>query len=113
MAWRHLITQVAKNQSELRLVKNLFARSYLSVVKFEGRAGNRLFGAQERFQSSYFDNQARRVREADEASQVAHLKELYLRNDPKAVIRAFESQPSLQTNPSALSEYIKAIVKVD
>ncbi|MED6213783.1 ATP-dependent zinc metalloprotease FTSH 4, mitochondrial [Stylosanthes scabra] len=104
---------VAKNQSELRLVKNLLGRSYLSVVKFEGRAGNRLFGAQGRFQSSYVGNLARRVREADEASEVAHLKELYRRNDPEAVIRAFESQPSLQTNPSALSEYIKALVKVD
>ncbi|MED6224048.1 ATP-dependent zinc metalloprotease FTSH 4, mitochondrial [Stylosanthes scabra] len=113
MAWRHLITQVAKNQLELRLVKDLFARSYLSLVKFEGCAGNRLFGAQERFHSSYVGNLACRVREPDEASEVAHLKELYLRNDPEAVIRAFESQPSLQTNPSALSEYIKALVKVD
>ncbi|MED6224049.1 ATP-dependent zinc metalloprotease FTSH 4, mitochondrial, partial [Stylosanthes scabra] len=113
MAWRHLITQVAKNQSELRLVKNLFGRSYLSVVKFEGRAGNRLFGAHERFQSSYVRNLARGVRDTDEASEFAYLKELYHRNDPEAVIRAFESQPSLHTNPSAISEYIKALVKVD
>ncbi|MED6202288.1 ATP-dependent zinc metalloprotease FTSH 5, mitochondrial, partial [Stylosanthes scabra] len=34
-----LMDEVAKNQSELRLVKNLLARSFLSVVKFEGRAG--------------------------------------------------------------------------
>ncbi|MED6122916.1 ATP-dependent zinc metalloprotease FTSH 4, mitochondrial [Stylosanthes scabra] len=113
MAWRHLITQVAKNQSELRLVKNLLCRSYLSVVKFEGRAGNRLFGAQDRFQSSYVRNLARRVRDTDEASEVAYLKELYHHKDPEAVIRAFESQPSLHTNPSAISEYIKALVKVD
>ena len=70
-------------------------------------------GAQERFRSSYVGNLARRARDADEASEVAHLKELFHRNDPEAVIRAFESQPSLHTNPSALSEYIKALVKVD
>jgi len=29
------------------------------------------------------------------------------------VIRAFESQPSLHTNSAALSEYVKALVKVD
>lgn len=58
-------------------------------------------------------NLARRVRDADEASEVAHLRELYRRNDPEAVIRIFESQPSLHSNPSALSEYVKALVKVD
>ncbi|KAL6953601.1 hypothetical protein U1Q18_014716, partial [Sarracenia purpurea var. burkii] len=36
-------------------------------------------------------------------NDVAHLKELYLRNDPEAVIRIFESQPSLHGNPSALA----------
>jgi ATP-dependent metalloprotease len=56
---------------------------------------------------------ARRVRDVDEASEVAHLKELYHRNDPEAVIRLFESQPSLHSNSSALSEYVKALVKVD
>lgn len=69
--------------------------------------------SQERFQSSYVSNFARRVRDADEAIEVSHLKELYHRNDPEAVIRVFESQPSLHTNPSALSEYVKALVKVD
>ena len=29
------------------------------------------------------------------------------------MIRAFESQPSLHTNSAALSEYVKALVKVD
>lgn len=76
-------------------------------------AGNRGLNVQERFQSSYVGNLARRVRDADEASEVANLKELYHRNDPEAVIRLFESQPSLHSNPSALSEYVKALVKVD
>ncbi|WJX26120.1 hypothetical protein P8452_15091 [Trifolium repens] len=34
-------------------------------------------------------------------------------NDPVAVITKFESQPSLHTNPSAFSEYVKALVKLD
>ncbi|KAK7351275.1 hypothetical protein VNO77_10596 [Canavalia gladiata] len=105
MAWRRLITQVATHQSEL-------SRSCLLVNKFEGSTRTRLFCSQERFQS-YVGNLARRVRDADEAGEVAHLKELYHRNGPEAVIRAFESQSSLHTNPSALSEYVKALVKVD
>ncbi|XP_019437019.1 PREDICTED: ATP-dependent zinc metalloprotease FTSH 4, mitochondrial-like isoform X2 [Lupinus angustifolius] len=113
MAWRPFITQVARRQSEFGLVKSLFVRSYFSVNKFGDRAGNRLLCAQERFQSSYISNLARRVRDADEASEVAHLKELYYRNDPEAVIKLFESQSSLHSNPSALSEYVKALVKVD
>lgn len=76
-------------------------------------AGNRLLRTQERFQSSYVGSLARRVRDVDEASEVAHLKELYHRNDPEAVIRLFESQPSLHSNSTALSEYVKALVKVD
>ena len=54
-----------------------------------------------------------RLRDSSEAAEVSYLKELYLRNDPEAVIRAFESHPSLHTNSSALSEYVKALVKVD
>ncbi|XP_054818040.1 ATP-dependent zinc metalloprotease FTSH 4, mitochondrial-like isoform X2 [Prosopis cineraria] len=68
---------------------------------------------QERLRSSYLGHLARRVRDADEASDLARLKELYHQNDPEAVIRFFEKQPSLHANQSALSEYIKALVKVD
>ncbi|KAL5789746.1 hypothetical protein ACOSQ2_004634 [Xanthoceras sorbifolium] len=75
--------------------------------------GNRFFGAQKRFQSNYFGSLARRGRDADEASEVAHLREIYRRNDPEVVIRQFESQPSLHHNQSALSEYVKALVRVD
>lgn len=53
------------------------------------------------------------MRDAEEAIEVAHLKELHHRNDPESVIRLFESQPSLHSSPSALSEYVKALVKVD
>lgn len=58
-------------------------------------------------------NLSRRMYDVDEVSEVAHLRELYHRNDPEAIIRIFESQPSLHSNPSALSEYVKALVKVD
>jgi len=70
-------------------------------------------GAQERFQSSYGGSLSRRVRDTDGSNDAAYLRELYHRNDPEAVIRLFESQPSLHSNPSALSEYVKALVKVD
>lgn len=69
--------------------------------------------SQGRFQSSYVGNLARRVRDVEEVNEVAHLKELYRRNDPDAVIRSFESQPSLHSNPAALAEYVKALVKVE
>ncbi|KAK7368294.1 hypothetical protein VNO80_10319 [Phaseolus coccineus] len=56
---------------------------------------------------------ARRAREADEAAEVAYLKELYHQNDPEVMIRVFESQPSLNNSPLALFEYMIALVKVD
>ncbi|XP_047174738.1 ATP-dependent zinc metalloprotease FTSH 4, mitochondrial-like [Vigna umbellata] len=105
MALRLFISQVARRQSKFGQIQSVFARSYFSVNKFGHRRGYRLLGAQGRFQS-------RRVRDAVEATKVAHLKELYRQNDPEAVIREFESQPSLH-NTSALSEYVKAVVQVD
>ncbi|XP_039030352.1 ATP-dependent zinc metalloprotease FTSH 4, mitochondrial-like isoform X2 [Hibiscus syriacus] len=105
MAWRRVISQVSRQQSELGQIKNLFTQSHLS--------GNRILTGQQRFRSSYAVNLSRRVRDADEASEAASLRELYHRNDPEAVIRLFESRPSLHSNPSALSEYVKALIKVD
>ncbi|KAK8627871.1 hypothetical protein V6N13_135469 [Hibiscus sabdariffa] len=83
-------------------IENLFSKAHLS--------GNRLLSVQQRFRSSYAFNFARRARDADEA---ASFRELYHRNDPETVIRLFESQSSLHSNPSALSEYVKALIKVD
>ncbi|KAG6533363.1 hypothetical protein ZIOFF_007230 [Zingiber officinale] len=80
----------------------------LISVKTNDRIGN----FHERFQSSYAGNFARRVRDTDGMNDVTLLKELY-KNDPERVIRLFESQPSLHSNPSALAEYVKALVKVD
>lgn len=76
-------------------------------------AGNRPSGTHERFHSSYVGSLARRIRDTNGSNDLAYLKELGHRNDPEAVIRLFESQPSLHSNPSALSEYVKALVKVD
>lgn len=59
----------------------------------------------QRFQSSYVGSLGRRVHEREEAA--------YHRSDPEAVIRSFESQPSLHSNPAAVSEYVKALVKAD
>lgn len=53
------------------------------------------------------------MRDADAGSDAGYLRELNYRNDPEAVIRMFESQPSLHYNQSAVSEYVKALVKVD
>ncbi|KAB2072538.1 hypothetical protein ES319_A07G023300v1 [Gossypium barbadense] len=105
MAWRRLITQVSRQQSESGRIGSLFNRTNLS--------GNSLLSNQQRFRSSYVGSLARRFRDAYESSEVANLRELYLRNDPEAVIRLFESQASLHSNRSALSEYVKALVKVD
>ncbi|KAK8660800.1 hypothetical protein V6N13_051709 [Hibiscus sabdariffa] len=105
MAWRRLITQFSRQESELGQFGSLFSRTRLS--------GNTLLSGQQRFKSSYVGNLAHRVRNAYEAGEVAHLRELYHKNDPEAVIRLFESQQSLHSNRSALSEYVKALVKVD
>lgn len=75
-------------------------------------AGSKLGNLHGRFQSSYVGTFARRVRDTDVSNDVTLLKELY-RSDPERVIRLFESQPSLHSNPSALAEYVKALVKVD
>lgn len=58
---------------------------------------------------------SRRLREpdVDVSSNAAYLRELSYRNDYEAVIRVFESQPSMHTSPSAFKEYVKALVKVD
>lgn len=52
-------------------------------------------------------------RDVDGSINAAYLRELYHRNDPEAVIRLFESQPSLHSSPSALKEYVRALVKTD
>lgn len=113
MAWRHLLIQVSKQPAEFGQLKNLFARHYPTSRKFVGTGGKRIPNVQERSQSSYVGSLGRRVRDADAGSDAGYLRELNYRNDPEAVIRMFESQPSLHYNQSAVSEYVKALVKVD
>ncbi|XP_042487482.1 ATP-dependent zinc metalloprotease FTSH 4, mitochondrial-like [Macadamia integrifolia] len=113
MAWRRLLTQVSRQHSELRQFKDFYIRPLLPLQNFSGRGESSLLGVQQRRLSSYVGSLARRARDADGANDVTLLKELYRRSDPEGVIRLFESQPSLHSNPSALAEYVKALVKVD
>ncbi|KAK6129494.1 hypothetical protein DH2020_036727 [Rehmannia glutinosa] len=115
MALRRLLSEVKKQESQLRLLSNLAAGPHRTspyargaVHKLSGTLGTSTFG-----RPSNFGSLARRVRHNEGSNDAAYLKELYHRNDPEAVIRLFESQPSLHSNPSALAEYVKALVKVD
>lgn len=87
----------------------LFFKLFISLYLV--LAGNVFRNFQERSQSSYVGSFARRARDADGTSDSFLLKEL--RGNPERVIKIFESQPSLHSNPEALSEYVKALVKVD
>ncbi|CAF2049350.1 unnamed protein product [Brassica napus] len=87
------------HERELSSLRTLLVRAYTSP--------------QWRFQSNYAGSFARRVRDRGEFNEAAQLRDLFRRNDPEAVIRMFESSPTMHSNPSALTEYIKALVKVD
>ncbi|PWA94127.1 FTSH protease 4 [Artemisia annua] len=105
---------VLKQRPQASLSKSLYSRSYTTLQKFRYNEVNKLQSAQKRFQSSYLGSFARRSRDdVDRSINASYLRELYHRNDPEAVIRLFESQPSLHSSPSALNEYIRALVKVD
>jgi len=82
------------------LGKLLLALDIACCIYFQIYAGNRLFFSQSRYKG----NLARQ--QCDSAAEEASY-------DPEAVIRAFESQPSLHTDSFAFSEYVKALVKVD
>ncbi|XP_042385995.1 ATP-dependent zinc metalloprotease FTSH 5, mitochondrial-like isoform X4 [Zingiber officinale] len=112
MAWRRVLAKLGKQQLLGR--SHFYGRSQSHRVtdKIEAGIDDRIGNFHERFQSSYAGNFARRVRDTDGMNDVTLLKELY-KNDPERVIRLFESQPSLHSNPSALAEYVKALVKVD
>ncbi|KAJ0802103.1 putative peptidase M41, AAA+ ATPase domain, ATPase, AAA-type, core, peptidase, FtsH [Helianthus annuus] len=105
MALKRLLVQVSKQCPKSGLIKSLYSRSCILELP----------NGQRRFQSGYVGSLARKFRErdVDGSGGAAYLRELYYRNDPEAVIRLFESQPSLHSNPSALKEYVKALVKVD
>ncbi|XP_060169435.1 ATP-dependent zinc metalloprotease FTSH 4, mitochondrial-like isoform X2 [Lycium barbarum] len=108
MALMRLLSQVERQQSQLRQLSSLFNRTYISSGRIIGSEVHGVGNTKQRFHSSYVGSLARRVREREETSNAA-----YHRNDPEAVIRMFESQPSLHSNPAAVSEYVKALVKAD
>ncbi|XP_020100459.1 ATP-dependent zinc metalloprotease FTSH 5, mitochondrial isoform X1 [Ananas comosus] len=113
MAWRRLLTKVVKNQLEHPYIHGLGGHPRLSTLTAGASGtGKRLRNLSERYQSSYVGGFSRKLRDVDGSNEVSLLKELY-RSDPERVIRIFESQPSLHSNPSALAEYVKALVKVD
>ncbi|GER32102.1 ATP-dependent zinc metalloprotease FtsH [Striga asiatica] len=115
MALRRLLSEVKPRESQMRLLSYLAAGNNRASPHAKGVA-QRLtsaLGTSSIGKPSYFGSLARRVRNNEGSSDAAYLKELYHRNDPEAVIRLFESQPSLHSNPSALAEYVKALVKVD
>ncbi|KAL2896360.1 ATP-dependent zinc metalloprotease FTSH 5 mitochondrial [Bienertia sinuspersici] len=107
MAWRQLLRQAARRDQELARLSTLSCRLYSTLRQLHNAGENRLAGSQKRFQSSYVGSFGRRARAADGGG------DLYRRGDPETVIRAFESQPALHSSPSAVAEYVKALVKVD
>ncbi|CAH1427707.1 unnamed protein product [Lactuca virosa] len=115
MGLKRLLVEVSKHRTKLGLTQSLYTRSYITSQKTKFDAAYKVPSGQRRFQSGYMGSFSRRLREpdVDVSSNAAYLRELSYRNDYEAVIRVFESQPSMHTSPSAFKEYVKALVKVD
>ncbi|XP_078428134.1 FTSH protease 4 [Wolffia australiana] len=111
MAWRRLLVQASVKQQRNHSLVDLTSQPSTGLFRFQGETGAKLLRFQERCFSRYAGNFSRRSRDLEGGNDYL-LKELY-RSEPESVIRLFESQPGLHTNPSALAEYIKALVKVD
>lgn len=112
MAWRRLLTQVSRQLSECQTLTVLTYRSHHAISKSRKDIGHLPRDFQRRFRSSYAGNISRRARDMNAAEDAMLIKELY-KSDPEGVIRIFESQPSLHSNPSAVAEYVRALVAVD
>ncbi|KAG8051571.1 hypothetical protein GUJ93_ZPchr0001g32828 [Zizania palustris] len=112
MAWRRVLSQVARNRSAYAIYNELITSNPSRMLRDDINAGGALRNLHERYQSSYVGSFARRMRHLDTPSDTSLLKEIY-RSDPERAIQIFESQPSLHSSPAALSEYVKALVKVD
>jgi hypothetical protein len=105
-------SQVARNRSAYAICNEIIYANPSRILRGDTIAGGTLRNLHERYQSSYVGSFARRMRQMDSPSEASLLKEIY-RSDPERVIQIFESQPSLHSNPSALAEYVKALVRVD
>ena len=75
-------------------------------------AGNIVRNIQKRFKSGSVGNFAYKARTVEGASEASLIKRSN-RSDPEGVIRLFEGQPQLHSNPSAVAEYVRALIKVD
>ncbi|XP_042039277.1 ATP-dependent zinc metalloprotease FTSH 4, mitochondrial-like isoform X1 [Salvia splendens] len=115
MVLRRLINQVRGHESQLRQLGNLAARPYQASPYAKGGVHrlSRHMGTSTLGNPSLFGSLARRLRDTEGSSDAAYLKELARRNDSEEVIRLFENTPSLHSNPSALAEYVKALVRLD
>ncbi|XP_062232328.1 ATP-dependent zinc metalloprotease FTSH 5, mitochondrial-like [Phragmites australis] len=113
MAWRLAISKAARHRSTNAIYNELAASFPFRAPRSDTGAGNVLRNLHKRYRSSYVGSfAARRIRDLDTPSESSLLKDIYSSN-PERVIQIFESQPSLHSNNSALSEYIKALVSVD
>ncbi|WVZ99820.1 hypothetical protein U9M48_045065 [Paspalum notatum var. saurae] len=112
MAWRLAISKATRHRPT-NAVYNQLAASFPSRAPIsDSAAGGVLRNLQERYRSSYVGRFPRWIRNLDSPSETSLLKEIY-KSDPERVIQIFERHPSLHSNSSALSEYIKALVSLD
>ncbi|KAK9099330.1 hypothetical protein Syun_026375 [Stephania yunnanensis] len=104
---------VSSHQLGLEHSGEFFVKLHHSLHKFSAGPGNRFSPVQKRLHSSYFVSLDRGLPIADSTNVSGLLRELYSQNDLERVIRLFESLPSQHSNPSALAEYVKALVKAN
>ncbi|KAM0933547.1 putative peptidase M41, AAA+ ATPase domain, ATPase, AAA-type, core, peptidase, FtsH [Dioscorea sansibarensis] len=110
MAWRRLLSQLGRQQSKYLYWNEIHGRSCLVCGKVE--SGNIVRNIQRRFKSGSVGNFAYKARTVEGASEASLIKRSN-RSDPEGVIRLFEGQPQLHSNPSAVAEYVRALIKVD
>ncbi|KAL6841561.1 hypothetical protein ACP4OV_028704 [Aristida adscensionis] len=112
MAWRLAISKAARHRSPNAVYNHLAASTPFRAPTSNAAAGSVIRNLHERYRSSYVGSFARRIRGLNSPSESSLLNEIY-RSEPERVIQIFESHPSLHSNTSAFSEYIKALVSVD
>ncbi|CAL5096586.1 unnamed protein product [Urochloa decumbens] len=112
MAWRLAISKVARHRSASAICRQLQASFPFRAPRSDTGTGSVLRNLHERYRSSYASRFPRWIRDLDSPSEASLLKEIY-RSGPEKVVQIFERHPSLHSNTSALSEYIKALVSLD
>ncbi|CAN6331759.1 unnamed protein product [Urochloa humidicola] len=112
MAWRLAISKVARHRSANAIYSQLQASFPFRAPRSDAGTGSVLRNLHERYRSSYASRFPRWLRDLDSPSEASLLREIY-KSDPERVVQIFERHPSLHSNSSALSEYIKALVSLD